>query len=521
MENILQGFGGKVTGVLRGFDRVRFRGYPRVLMMGGGIVDCLRHFGKKIEDFKTWAEERTEAIVASAEEIAASADRPWQYLNNSSEAKDQLARKIASEDGIKNGLICGFSAVEPCRTYKMIFKSGSGQPLLVPRQMQCKHVYHYYMHPKFGLMHVRLQTWLPYNVTVNINGREWLARQMDNAGIKYQRDENCFRQISNLNKAQKLMDLQLRQNWPTCLDAAVAQSNPALESEFSCYPLSYHWLTQSSEWATDIMFSNNMDEDSLERLIRYGIIVVQSSGVFRYFGNKLTLAGKIRQNFNGRIVTKYILRPEGACTKHWLNTNSIKIYLKSGCVLRVEITINDPSDFRVYRRTQGLPDSKMDWKPLRKGIADMYRRAQVSDAANNRYIEGLNAVAPGESLQTLLDPLTKRVKLGKSFCRALNPFSGEDVHLLQAIARGEFTINGFRNRDIKKLLFGGVPISHKIAKRQSRIVTRYFRLLRAHGVIAKVPKTHRYLLTDFGRKAISAVLAAKKANSTELLKMAA
>jgi hypothetical protein len=521
MLNILQGFGGKVTGVLKGFDRTRFHGYPRILMQTGGIVDCLRHFNKKIEDFADWAQEKTSAILASAEEVVVSANRPWEYIGDSKQAKDQLASQIASRDKIKSGLICGMRAVEPCKTVQMRFNKDSGQAFLVHKNMQCLHVYHYYKHPVFGLMHVRLQTWLPYNVTVNINGREWLAGQMDKARMKYQREENCFTHISNLKKAQELMDLQLKQNWVDSLNDVLRQSNPALFTEFIHYPLSYYWNVQSTEWATDIMFDENIDADSLERLVRYGVVVVQSAGVFRYFGNKLTVAGKIRENFKGRIITKYTLRPEGACTKHWLNSNSIKLYVKAGCVLRVEITINDPSDFRVYRKIQGKPDSEMDWRPMRKGIADMYRRAKVSDDANNRCIEGLNVVSAGENLGTLLEPLNKRVKLGKSFFRPLQPFSGDDARLLQAIARGEFSIKGFRNRDIKSLMFLGTPISDKVAAQQRRSVTRLLRLLRAHGLISKVPKTHRYVLTEFGRKVTSAVTAAAKANSSDLLKMAA
>ena len=521
MQEILQGFGAKVSGVLTGFDRVRFRGFPRVLAMGGGIVSCLRSFGKRLEDFGSWAEERTSAIVASAEKVTKDAGRPYQYLNNSEEAKNVLAQEIAASDRIKNGLICSFAATEMGRTYELIKKKDSGQLLLVPRKKPCKHIYHYYMHPEFGLMHVRLQTWLPYTVTVNINGRQWLARQMDKAGIKYQQEENCFRKISKLEMAQKLMDSQLRQNWPNCLNAALAQSNPALISEFSPYPLNYYWTTESSEWATDIILAEDIDPDFLQRLVRYGVIVVQSPGVFRYLGNKLTLSGKIRQNFSGRILTKHSIRPEGACTKHWLNSNSIKIYIKAGCIIRIEVTINDPSDFLVYRTTQGKTDKKKYWLPLRKGIADMHRRAEVSNAANKRYIEALKAVAPGKSLGSLLEPLNKRVKLGNSFCRPLQPFSGQDASVLKAIARGEFSINGFRNRDIRRIIFGDTPISKKESQRQSRVVTRLFRLLRAHGVIAKVPKTHRYVLTDYGRSLTAALLAAKNANSMELLKLAA
>jgi len=47
------------------------------------------------------------------------------------------------------------------------------------------------------------------------------------------------------------------------------------------------------------------------------------------------------------------------------------------------------------------------------------------------------------------------------------------------------------------------------------------RLLRAHGLIQKVPKTHRYMLTDKGRSAIAALLVAMQADTAKLAQLAA
>lgn len=93
--------------------------------------------------------------------------------------------------------------------------------------------------------------------------------------------------------------------------------------------------------------------------------------------------------------------------------------------------------------------------------------------------------------------------------------------LLKAVNHGDFTIKGFRNRDIRELLFTSKPASQQEERQRSGIVTRRLRILRAHGLIAKVPKSHRYHLTEEGRIVITALLAAREANTTELTKMAA
>ena len=83
---------------------------------------------------------------------------------------------------------------------------------------RCSHLYHYYLHPQFGWLYVRLQTWFPFEIQVYLNGREWLARQLDAAGLCYQRSDNKFLWVSDWQRAQELFDQQLQMNSPQLLD---------------------------------------------------------------------------------------------------------------------------------------------------------------------------------------------------------------------------------------------------------------------------------------------------------------
>jgi hypothetical protein len=214
-------------------------------------------------------------------------------------------------------------------------------------------------------------------------------------------------------------------------------------------------------------------------------------------------------------------RPEGIRIKHRLNFNSIKMYDKQGSVLRVETTINDARDLKVYRRKTGDSQGKKAWRRMRKSVADVKRRAQVSQAANERYLKALAAVEPGQPLGDLTSDLCQPVIWQGRRARALNPFSGDDAKLLAAVSRGEFALKGFRNRDLRALLYGNEASTPEVVKRQSGAITRRLRLLRAHGLIMKVTKTHRYTLTDKGRLAITALLAAKQADAAKLHQFAA
>ena len=205
-----------------------------------------------------------------------------------------------------------------------------------------------------------------------------------------------------------------------------------------------------------------------------------------------------------------------------MGSNHIKLYDKEGSNLRVETTINQTGDFKVLRRKQGDPHGDLAWRPLRKGVADLNRCAQVSDAANKRYLEALAFVQDDTPLGALTEKLCRPAAWKGQRVRALNPYAPEDLALLQAVARGEFTINGFRNRDLQNLLYGpGEKLTHRQKRSQSAAVTRKIRLLRAHGLVKKVPKTHRYHLTTRGYQAITAIIAALQTSADSLIKLAA
>ena len=128
----------------------------------------------------------------AATQSAKRAGRPIEYLNSPTICKEELARHIAQRDQISSGLIGLFTAVEPCLSYSVRKDHTSKQIKLVLETRKCTHLYHYYLHPEFGLMHVRLQSWFSFTVDICLNARHWLARQMDRLGLGYEQRDNCL-----------------------------------------------------------------------------------------------------------------------------------------------------------------------------------------------------------------------------------------------------------------------------------------------------------------------------------------
>ena len=537
MNSFVQRHAASVIGVLSGFDRILFRGTLMRLCNGGGLFDLMRKTGYLLKEFGDFCESVTAQVKAASEQVAEAAGRPMMYLSNPSIRKEELAREIARRDGIQSGLVCVFSAVEPCWTFAFNpagRSRGRETKVLTPHRRKCLHYYHYMIHPELGFMHARLQTWLPLSITVCLNGREWLSRQMDRAGLGYVRRENCFTQLSDVLAAQELMNQQLSANWPQLLGDIAGWINPAYPAVLGGHAPEYYWSVDQSEWATDVMFKNASALARLyPRLIRHGITTLASPDVLRFLGQKLPAHGGINGNFKGQVLTDLKQRPEGLRIKHGINRNTLKMYDKQGSVLRVETTINDASGFKVYRPVEssrkvdreGQETCKYAWQQLRKGVADLHRRAQLSDDSNQRYLEALAVVEQtprlGELLEGVCKP-TRETKDRPKAVRALRPFDPRDQRLLDSIGRGEFAINGFRNRDLRHQLFGDDKQTDvREQRRRSGVVTRQLRLLRGHGLIKKVSGTHRYLLTSRGRQIVTVLQTARHADTARLLAAAA
>ena len=520
MRSFLQRFGSLVLGVLHGFDRLRLRGSKRLLCNPGGVFSFLAQVQVPVKDYQTYAKETTLALCQAIETDAKQAGL-YHYLNNSQESKEETALRLAADHGRQQGLIAVLGCVEPCQVVQVRGNRETKKLEVRIEPGKCLHYYHYYRDAAYGLRYTRLQSWFPFTMHVGLNGRDWLARQMTAAGLGYRQKDNCFTWVEDWGAAQRLLDEQLTTDWASLLDGWAAQSHPWL-SRLVVPPVPYYWSVQEGEYATDLAFRAPEDLRRLyPRLVRYATGPLQSTDVLRFLGYRVTQSGEPRRDLAGEVVTAIKELVEGTCVKHRVLQNGLKMYDKFGQVLRLENLLINVRDFKVFRMREGSTAGPMEYLRLRKGVADMHRRAEVGARINERYAEALATVEEATPLGELARELGRPTTWKGRSVRALNPLAAGDVELLEAVNRGEFLLNGFRNRDLRALLFAAATTaSPEEAKRQSARVTRLIRLLRAHGVITKVAKTHRYQVTTEGRRQVSALLAARQAGVEQLLKAA-
>lgn len=258
---------------------------------------------------------------------------------------------------------------------------------------------------------------------------------------------------------------QPRIDWCGQLDRLLRRAHP-LHAQFfrDAGGVDYYWTSEQTEWATDVVFRDAARLGELyPTLLRRGIDTFQSPDVLRFLGHRVPQHGGVHGNFQGAVQSDLKRRAEGVRIKHRVGKNTVKMYNKEPTVLRVETTLNDTRGLKTYRPKQGDPEGACAWQDLRKSVADLPRRVELS----------------------------------------------------QGVARGEHLVTGFRNRDLRIALYGQTESSEE-RRREAARISRKLAMLRAHGLIKKIPRTHRYVLTNDGGTAIAAILAARQSPLSRL-----
>lgn len=408
LEQFIARYRAAVTAVLSGFDRLVFRGTLLPLVMERGMHTLLSRAGVRLLDFRRYALATTEKVINASLREAIQHQRPVRYLQSAQTDKEALAQRLLQQHPVEHGLICVFRIVEPCMSFEYHRSPDTSDRGLRLQPRKCLHLYKYYRHPLFGFLGARLQTWFPFNVQVWLNGREWLARQLQSKGRSdFIRHDNCFTELGDPAFAQRLMDQQRSVSWKQLLDSLAPALNPLHRQIFKPWPLTYYWSVYQSEWATDLLFR---DPGALAAiypaLVRHVIRHFHSPDVMRFLGRK-----GLHGRFQGELTSRLKQRTEGVRVKHWADGNSIKMYDKAGSVLRIETTIAKTAPFKVFRPLDSSRSRsrKLAWRPLRKGVADLHRRAQVSQQSNQSYLDALAAVDDDTPLHLLLDQVSRPI----------------------------------------------------------------------------------------------------------------
>jgi hypothetical protein len=247
-----------ITGAQSTLDRLIFKGHLAGFYPQGAFARFFISQHVLLKDFATYAETTSEQLKAHAQQVAAVAHRPYGYLAAASTAtsgpcNEAQACVIAKRDRLTEGLICVFAPVLPCRTFTVRGSLEMHRLEVVRENRNCLHLCCCYLHREFGFMSERLQSWFLFTLQICVNGRGWLAQQLDQDGIAYQRYDNKLTQVADLPAAQALSEKFAHRHCPTVLDAFGCQVNPLLPTLRRAGFRSYFWSVDRAEYKTDVL----------------------------------------------------------------------------------------------------------------------------------------------------------------------------------------------------------------------------------------------------------------------------
>jgi hypothetical protein len=482
----------KINGVISCYDRIIIQGTLPGLCYAEGMTKYLSEHKIRIFDYARFAEPLRDQLREQAERLAREHDLEIEFLRSHKTRKEALIQQVLKERGDHPGLVAILSAMEICPTYKPWHDKQSHRTFLKADQSKCLHYYFYFIDPELGLCYLRVPTWCPFRLQFYFNGHHWLASQLRAGGINYTLRDNAFTQLADWEQAQELSDRLDVTKLHQRLDELAARYCPVLGQ----LGVTYHWSLHQVEYATDIVFKRQSDlADLYQELIRTAIHAVKPEHVATFLGR--TLHG----NFADELGNRFDTRISGTRLKHQMGPASIKVYDKFSLILRIETTTNDVSFFKHYREVEHRDHSRrLKWAPLKKTIYSLEPLSTTLRAANRRYLEFLSALDDTSDGARRLRQVTRSVLEHERSYKGLNFFAEADQTLLEVLARGEFSIRGFQNKDLRRFF------TEKSCGQLSRLLKR----LRVHGLVKKVGSTYRYYLTSLGKQVILAGLKLKE-----------
>jgi hypothetical protein len=479
----------KISGTLSCYDRMIMQGTLPGWCYDKGMTAFLYARQIKIFDYPQFAKALQEKVRENAERIAQESGIEIEFIRKlNSFRKEARIKEIIKERGEQPGLVHIFSAMEACTSYKPWHDKKTGKTFLKYDSGKCLHYYFYFIDKTFGLCYLRVPTWAPFRLQFYMNGHNWLATKLAKRKIPYVLRENAFLSIDNFAKAQELSDSIKVSDLHHALDRLAKKYCPVFQE----YELTYHWSTMQVEYATDIVFRKQADLRALyDQIVRTAIHSVKPENIATFLGRKLhfNYQGEMGNNFNTRI--------QGTRIKHHMGASSIKMYDKFGSILRIETTTNDVSEFKHYREVQSRSgDSVHKNAPMKKNIYSLFELTSIFKAANRRYLEFISTFDDQSDGIKNLERISKPVEADDRSYKGFNLFNDDDLKLFEVLARGEFNINGLKNKSLRK----------QLPSMTSSTMTRILKRLHVHGIIRKVGKTYKYYVSKLGKAVITAGL---------------
>jgi hypothetical protein len=473
-----------ITLTCRSIDRIFLQAYvPKLQSVGQVCLFLHRQRGFPIPSSAAFGQ-IGEAYVAEIHRWAEANKVPIRYFakgENKEKLVEPLLRAAAEQGGDGKVVLIGIAQEKASawRSWKKKGQEKARHPHMEwGRQMAfINHFYFYLWDPEWGPAFWKTNAYAPFPIWLWLNGHSWAQRQLDKAGIAFEALDNGFSWCAEPAALQRI-----------CNRLGASAVHTFFWRWFHRLPSPFTADDLQAGYAYDLAFRQFEVSDTrvfdrpqtgrafFEGVIRDHLDVGRPDQVVLIFDRKLM--PRTPGRFTTRVVTRGV-NPQLYCT---YKSCRLKQYFKLGKALRTETVISDTRDFGIGRRVCAL-----NWNALRA----------VGDSANRRLCDAEAQTArPAPDVVTLTHVTRPSTTTDGLHAPALAFGDPRVMALLAALVLFTHALDGFDNRQLVRLVrrFWNNPYS-------SQQATYDLRRLRRKALITRMPHSHRYQLTPFGRRA--------------------
>jgi len=466
-----------VTLEVEGIDRMYLNVYVPALQRAGGVASFFRfHLGNRFAS-SALMDPITKAFLAHMEQFAKQEEVPVVHFEKGQRKDDVAAayrKKFRGEEGV---LFIG-KAQEKTPVFRTERRrneqTGATYPWLVRSTAMVNHFYVYCMDRDFGPFFLKFCTYFPYNAKLCLNGHEYVKQQLAHRGIRYQALDNGILSCADPKRVQALCDGLSAEK----IDGLLRKWFRKLPHPFTAKDRQAGYRYQISILQAEFSLTQVLDRPVtgrvfFEEVIRENLDIGRPDQVQLIFDRRVTRRTPSR--FRTRVITDGVVPSLHVDYKN----SRIKQYHKEGRALRTETTINNTRDFGIGKLLKNLPELR-----------------QVGFQANRRLLD-VQTVSHDCSIgEDAFEKVVRPVQIEGQRASALRFGDARVQALLNVLVLFSLQLRGFTNQEMRALLaqlLGLDPAHYPVGR-----MTYDLRRLRLHGLIQRIPKSHRYEVTPAG-----------------------
>jgi hypothetical protein len=466
-----------ITLEIESIDRMYLNVYVPQLQRDVGVVGFFRYYQGYQFVSSVLMDPISKRFIAAMEAFAKQERIPLVQFRKAQRKDDIAAEHLSRFDKTEGVLFIG-KAQEKTPVFRTERrrneKTGATYPWLVPSTAMVNHFYVYCVDRDFGPFFLKFSTYFPYNAKLCLNGHEYAKRQLMQKGIDFEALDNGVLRCEDPKRLQAICDGLSAEK----IDALLRKWLRKLPHPFTAADRRAGYGYEISILQAEFSLTQVLDRPVTGRVF-FEEVIRENLDIGRPGQVQLIFDRKVSRRTPGRFRTRVIT--EGVVPSlhiDYKNTR-IKQYHKEGRALRTETTINNTRDFSIGKRLKNLPALR-----------------QIGFRANRRLLDVQKISHDCSIGENAFNQVVRPIEVDGRRASALR-FGDPRVQALFAVlAVFSLQLQGFTNAELRALLaqmLGLDPANYPVGR-----MTYDLRRLRLHGIIERIPRSHRYQLTPAG-----------------------